>query len=84
MRDNHEVPSTMIASPGHPEADRLGTNDIHDSAIETGSPENVSSSVTVDESDPTDLDGNNLAKFLGRGETGLQFQPAWLHVLTCL
>lgn len=73
-----------IISPCQPKADRPGTNDVHDSAIETGSPEDVASSVTVDESDTINLPGNNLENFLDQGENGFSCQPAWLHILTSL
>lgn len=73
VSDDHKAPPMTSTSPGQLEAARLEENDIHDSAIETGSIEDVVSSVTVDESDMINLSGNNPENPHDQGENGFWY-----------
>lgn len=73
MGNDHEVPSTAIPSPGEPEADPPGKKDIHDSAIEVGSTEDVASSVGVAESDTINLLESRFENLHDQGESGFQY-----------
>ena len=64
--------------------DHLKTEDIHDSANETGSSQDVAPAVTVTENGTIKLPEDNPENFLGKGGNSFRFQPAWLHVLISL
>ena len=68
MSDDHGVPSTAITSPVQSETDHPGKNDVHNGAIETGSTEDVASSMHVDDSDRTNLLEKCLESLHEQGE----------------